>query len=220
MMPRTLPRVYLVTAPEAGEDLPARVTAAVAGLPPRAVAVQLRAKEEAGRRLLALARALRAATAKEGQLLVVNDRLDVAMLAEADGVHLPSRGIPPTAARQLLGAGMLVGVSCHSAAEVRRAREGGADLATFGPVFATPSKLRFGPPLGLDRLREAARLGLPLLGLGGVDVANAAAVVEAGASGVAAIRAWLSADDPAGAVRALLAATGTQAGPGGSNTRR
>ncbi|HTP49357.1 MAG TPA: thiamine phosphate synthase [Anaeromyxobacteraceae bacterium] len=217
MMPRVLPHVYLVTDAEAGADLVARVEAALRGLPREAVAVQLRAKEEGGRALLAAARALRRVTEESGQLLVVNDRLDVALLAEADGVHLPSHGVPPAAARRLLGSGRLVGVSCHSAADVLRARQGGADFATFGPVFPTPSKLRYGPPVGLERLREAAATGLPVLGLGGVDVARAPEVMAAGAYGVAAIRAWLVAGDPGAAVRGLLAATGT--GDGTSRDR-
>ena len=124
--------------------------------------------------------------------------------AGADGVHLPSAGVSPADARRLLGAGRLVGVSCHSAEDVARALAGGADLATFGPLFETPSKRAYGAPVGLERLAEAARLGLPLFGLGGVNLSNASAVVDAGAAGLAAIRAWLEADDPASVVKALL----------------
>ena len=87
-----------------------------------------------------------------------------------------------------------------------RARAGGADYATFGPVWATPSKAGYGAPVGLDRLREASRLGLPLVALGGVEPALAPQAVAAGAAGVAVIRAWLTGPDPAAAVRALLAA--------------
>jgi len=171
------------------------------------VALQLRAPGASGRELLAQARALRVVVQDCGQLLVVNDRVDVAIAAGADGVHLPSAGISPDDARRLLGAGSLVGVSCHSAADVSRALAGGADFATFGPVFETPSKRAYGAPVGLERLAEAARLGLPLFGLGGVDVANASEVVAAGAHGVAAIRAWLDAPDPAAVVRQFLDAT-------------
>ena len=200
------PRAYLVTEGGLVPDLVAAVRAAVAGLPPGAVAVQLREKAMPARDLLGLARALQAVCGPAGQPLLVNDRLDVALAVGAAGVHLPSTGFAPEEARRLLPPGALVGVSCHSAEDVARAAAGGADFATFGPVFDTPSKRRFGAPVGLGRLAEAARLGLPLLGLGGVDLANAAQVVAAGAYGVAAIRAWLGAPDPGAAVRALVAA--------------
>ena len=155
---------------------------------------------------LTLARALWKVTSATGQVLLVNDRIDVAMAAGADGVHLPSAGTPPGEARRLLGSTPLVSVSCHSRDDVARALAGGADFATFGPVYDTPSKRGYGPPVGLERLREAAALGLPLVGLGGIDAGNARAVAEAGAAGVAAIRAWLDAADPGEAARRLLAA--------------
>ncbi len=198
------PRVYLIT--ERRPDLVDRVRRATATLPSGSAAVQLRDKEMPARDLLALARRLVDLCHDRGHLLLVNDRLDVALAAGADGAHLPSAGVPPPEARRLLGPKACVGVSCHSEAEVRRALEGGADFATFGPVFDTPSKRVYGPPTGLGALREAAALGLPLIALGGVDAARARAAVEAGAQGVAAIRAWIAADDPAEATRALLAA--------------
>jgi len=206
MMPPSLPRVYLITDPSGGTGLVAHVAAALRGLPPGVLAVQFRSKGAPGRELLATARALREVVAAAGQFLLVNDRVDVALAAGADGVHLPAAGIPPAEARRLLGGG-IVAVSCHSAVDVLRARDGGADFATFGPVFDTPSKRAYGAPLGLDRLRDAASLGLPLVGLGGIDLSNAASVVAAGAHGVAAIRAWLEAPDPAAVVAAFLAAT-------------
>jgi thiamine-phosphate pyrophosphorylase len=204
MMPPRPPRVYLVTGPSHGSDLPARVASAMRGLSPGSVALQVRAPGAQGRELLALVRALQGPVRECGQLLVVNDRIDVALAAGADGVHLPSAGIPPAEARGLVGEGRLIGVSCHSSPDVARALEGGADFATFGPVFETPSKRAYGAPVGLERLAEAARLGLPLLGLGGVNLSNAEAVVDAGASGLAAVRAWLEADDLAAVVRDLL----------------
>lgn len=200
------PRVYLVTQGDLVPDLVAAVRAAVAGLAPGSVAVQLRDKAMPARELLRLARALRETCAAAGQALLVNDRIDVALAAGAAGVHLPAAGVPPEEARRLLGPEALLGVSCHSEEEVARAAAGGADFATYGPLFDTPSKRPYGPPLGLARLRAASRLGLPLFGLGGVDGSNAPAVMAAGASGVAAIRAWLAAPDPGAAVRRLLAA--------------
>lgn len=198
-----VPNVHLITDRRLAPDLAARAAAALAGLPPGTCAVHLREKDLGGRALLALARALAGVCHARGQRLLVNDRLDVALAAGADGVHLPSAGAPPADARRLLGPGALVGVSCHSAADVARARDGGASFATFSPLFDTPSKRAYGPPVGLDALRGAAALGLPLVGLGGVDAARAPEVRAAGAVGVAAIRAWLEGPDPAGAVRAL-----------------
>jgi thiamine-phosphate pyrophosphorylase len=200
------PPVHLVTDRRLVPDVVSAVRAAVRGLPAGAVAIHLREKDMGGRDLLALARELAAACRDAGQLLLVNDRIDVALAAEADGVHLPSAGVAPSEARRLLGPERLIGVSCHGADDVRRARTGGADFATFGPIFDTPSKRAHGPPVGLAALREAARLALPLIALGGVQVANARDAVAAGASGVAAIRAWLTAAEPAKAVAAFLAA--------------
>jgi thiamine-phosphate pyrophosphorylase len=201
-----LPRVHLITDREICPDPVRAARRALAGTRPGAVAVHLREKGLPGAELLTIARALAAAIHEMGQLLLVNDRLDVALAAGADGVHLPSAGVPPGDARRLLGAGRLVGVSCHSLEDVRRARDGGADYATFGPVFDTPSKRAYGAPVGLAALRDASQLGLPLVGLGGIDAANAPQVVAAGAAGVAAIRAWLGAEDGARAVEALSSA--------------
>jgi len=198
-----VPVVHLITDRRLVSDLPVRAAAALAGLPPGLCAIHLREKDLGGRALLELARALRRVCDAAGQRLLVNDRLDVALAAGADGVHLPSAGLPPGEARRLLGPGALVGVSCHSAEDVVRARDGGASFATFSPLWDTPSKRAYGAPLGLAPLRAAAALGLPLVGLGGVTPARAAEARGAGAAGVAVIRAWLEGPDPAAAVRAL-----------------
>jgi thiamine-phosphate pyrophosphorylase len=203
-----LPVVHLLTDRRLVPDLAARVGAALAGVPPGAVAVHLREKDLGGRDLLALAVALRAACRARGQLLLVNDRVDVALAAEADGVHLPAAGIPPADARRVLPPAALVGVSCHCAEDVARARDGGASYAFLSPIFDTPSKRAYGPPLGVEALRAAAALGLPLVALGGVGPERVPALLAAGAAGVAAIRAWLEGPDPAAAVRALLAGRG------------
>ncbi len=199
-----VPVVHLITDRRLAKDLAERVAAALAALPPGRVAVQLREKDLGGRALLALALALAAVCRAAGQRLVVNDRLDVALASGADGVHLPAAGVPPAEARRLLGPAAIVGVSCHSAAEVLRARDAGATYATLSPIYDTPSKRAYGPPVGLAVLAAAARLGLPVIALGGVTPARVGEVVAAGAHGVAAIRAWLEAADPSAAVRALL----------------
>lgn len=199
-----LPVVHLVTDRRLAPDLVARVDAALAGLPPGVAAVHLREKDLGGGALLDLARALATVCRARGQRLLVNDRLDVALAAGADGAHLPSAGVPAADARRLLGPAALVGVSCHSAEDVARARDGGATFAFLSPVFDTPSKRAYGPPIGVEALRAAARLGLPLVALGGVTPDRVPGLRVAGAWGVAAIRAWLEAPDPAAAVRALL----------------
>jgi thiamine-phosphate pyrophosphorylase len=202
------PRVYLVTDRRLSPDLPGTAAAALAGLAPRTAAIQLREKDLRASELLPLARQLLAVCRARGQLLLVNDRIDVALAAGADGVHLPSEGVPPAEARKLLGPEALVAVSCHGEAQVARAREGGADFATFGPVFDTPSKRTYGAPVGVEALARAARLGLPLVALGGVTPERVAELRAGGAAGVAAIRAWLETPDPGRAVRALLGDVG------------
>ena len=202
-----LPVVHLITDRRLALDLERIADVALAGIAPGRVAVQLREKDLGGRDLLDLARRLQSVCHAHGQLLLVNDRVDVALAAGADGVHLPSAGIAPRDARRLVGPDALVGVSCHSADDVRRARDGGASHASFGPIHDTPSKRAYGAPLGLGALRAAAALGLPLVAVGGMDAARAPDAFAAGAAGVAVIRAWLEGGDPAAAVRALLAAS-------------
>ena len=122
--------------------------------------------------------------------LVVNDRADVAARAGADGVHLTTRSLEAVIVRQSFGPDFLIGVSTHTLAEARAARDEGADFAVFGPVFDTPSKRAYGPPVGLESLGEAARelSPFPLVALGGVTCENAASALTAGARGVAGIR--------------------------------
>lgn len=176
------PRVYLITDRSLVPDPAQRLEAALRGLPSGAVAVQLRERGLATGPLLALARSLRVVCHAAGQRLLVNDRVD----------------------------GALIGVSCHGDEDVRRASDGGASFATFGPVYDTPSKRTYGAPVGLAALEAAAKRGFPLVALGGVTVENAPLAFAAGAHGVAAIRAWLEAPDPAEVVRAFLRAAGVR----------
>jgi thiamine-phosphate pyrophosphorylase len=174
-----------------------------AGLP----AVQLREKDLAGVELLDLARALRGLTARHGARLLVNDRVDVALAVDADGVQLPEAGLPPAAARALVGPARLLGVSTHSTGSLEAAQEAGADFVLFGPVYDTPHKRAWGAPQGTAALAAACRrANVPVLAIGGVTAGRVPELSEAGAAGVAVIRALLEADDPAGATRDLLAA--------------
>lgn len=169
--------------------------------------VQLREKDLDGGDLLALAAPLVADCHDAGARILVNDRIDVALAAGADGVVLPSDSFPTEAARRLLGPGALIGRSTHAPAEVEQAEREGCDFVLFGPVHATPAKAAFGPPQGTGRLREAAR-ALATFAVGGLTAANAAEAIAAGAYGVAVIREVMSAANPREAVQALLTALG------------
>lgn len=140
--------------------------------------------------------------------LLVNDRADVARAAGADGVHLTTRSLEASTVRRAFGPDFLIGVSTHSLAEALAARDQGADFAVFGPIFDTPSKRAYGPPVGLESLREAARQlsPFPLVALGGVTEENAASALGAGASGVAAIRLFADPSRLAQNVRGIMQA--------------
>ncbi|HLC42539.1 MAG TPA: thiamine phosphate synthase [Methylomirabilota bacterium] len=172
-------------------------------------AIQLREKDLSGRELYELASELRALTRQYGARLLINDRIDIALAVDADGVHLPSDSFPPTEARRLLGSGKLIGVSTHSLDQAKSAEKEGADFIVFGPVFDTPSKRGYGPPLGIDALAKAAdALGKPVFAIGGISVEDVPRLRKAGARGVAAISAILSSPDPGRAVRRFIGALG------------
>jgi thiamine-phosphate pyrophosphorylase len=167
--------------------------------------VQLREKDLSSRDLYELALELRKITARHGARLIINDRIDIALAVEADGVHLGGESIPTYRARRLLGSAPLIGVSCHNLVNAITAQEKGADFITFGPVFHTPSKARYGEPLGLSRLTEVAQaVSLPIFALGGVTMERIGEVMEHGATGIALISAVIAAPSPGDASRNLL----------------
>jgi thiamine-phosphate pyrophosphorylase len=136
--------------------------------------------------------------------ILVNGRVDVALAAGADGVHLTSTGPPTAVVRGLCPQPFLVVRSCHQVSEVIRAARDGADAVTFGPVFPTPSKAAHGPPAGVEALREAcASVEVPVLALGGVDESNAFEALDCGARGLAAIRLFWGMGNPAEGIPAL-----------------
>jgi thiamine-phosphate pyrophosphorylase len=199
-------RLYIVTDRHeaAGRDLEEIMAAAAQG---GAGAIQLREKDLSARDLYALGARLQTALAPYGVPLLINDRLDVALALDAAGVHLAGHSLPTAVARRVLGAGKLLGVSTHSVEEARRAAEDGADFIVFGPVFTTPSKVAYGPPQGLQHLSTVVRaVRIPVLAIGGIDHTNLPQVVQAGAYGVAMIRAVLAAPDPSKATQQLRAA--------------
>ena len=146
--------------------------------------IQIRAKELSGRPLSELVR--RAVAARRSAAILVNTRIDVALACGAQGVHLPAGSIAPDRIRAIAPSGFLIGASCHRLDELRLAENEGADFAVYGPIFPTTSKSS--PPIGLEAMREAARVvRLPIYALGGVHWTNAEECLEAGADGVAGI---------------------------------
>jgi thiamine-phosphate pyrophosphorylase len=169
--------------------------------------VQLRMKRTPAREALAAAREVVAACRSAGAVCLVNDRVDLALLAGADGVHVGDEDLPPEAARELLGEGRLVGVTVRDLAGARAAREAGADYVGLGPVFATTTKQVPAPVLGLERFAAVVRDSpLPVVGIGGVRGENLAALAATGAHGGAVASEALLAEDIAEQVRHLRAA--------------
>jgi len=209
-------RLYLITDRQlaAARGLVETVEAALAGAaqvaPPGALAVQLREKDLDAHELYELARALRVLCSRFEARLLVNDRIDVALAADADGVHLPSNSFELSDARKLLGASRLIGVSTHRAEEVAQAAAAGADFAVFGPVYEPLSKPIYGPATGLTAVTDAVKAAraMPLYALGGITAARAAelAALEPGARpfGFAVIGAVFGAPAPGEAIRELL----------------
>ena len=196
--------LYMITDRQQteGRSLTAVIEAALQG---GVRGIQLREKDLPPRALYPLAREVRRLTALYGARLLINDRLDVALAVEADGVQLTTTSLPVVVARRLLGPQRLLGVSTHNPAEAQEAAEGGADFIVFGPVFYTPSKAAYGQPVGIAALRAVrAAMPLPILAIGGVKSANLEQVMAAGADGIAVISAISSAEDPTAASKDLL----------------
>jgi thiamine-phosphate pyrophosphorylase len=207
----TSPLLYIVTDRGAtgGRPLEAVVESALAGairagLQPGDVAVQLRERDLGGMALRRLAGALREVTRGAGAPLFVNDRVDVALAVGADGVHLGGTSLRPTDVLAVAPS-LAIAVSAHSPADLE-GLTGVVAFAVFGPVRDTPSKRRYGPPVGLTALRVAASRDVPLLAIGGLTVGDVPEIKAAGARGLACIRAVMSAADPADATATLARA--------------
>jgi len=168
-------------------------------------AVQLREKDLPSAELYRLARELRGLTYEFDARLIINDRTDIALAVEADGVHLGINSLPVVAARRLLGPQMIIGYSAHAIDEALRAQAEGADFVTFSPVYHTPSKAAYGEPCGVEKLAKAVHaLDIPVIGLGGVGLANITETLSAEVQGIAVISAILAAADPRAAAASLL----------------
>ena len=195
--------VYLVTDRDLarGRSLADIIAAALRG---GATCVQLREKNCDTAEFVNQALAVRELLADHGVPLIINDRIDVALAVEADGVHLGQTDMPCRLARKILPRNMVVGVSAETMAQARAAQEDGADYIGVSPIYATPTKTDAAPPLGLAGLREMRSLvDLPLVGIGGLNAANAAEAIANGADGVAVVSDIVAATDPEQAARKL-----------------
>jgi thiamine-phosphate pyrophosphorylase len=196
--------LYVVVGPEAtaGRDVTSVALAAVRG---GATMVQLRYKAGASE-VMQSAREVIEVLRPTGVPVIINDRVDLARALGAQGVHLGQHDAKPTDARNVLGEDAIVGLSITAADQLSSVDPSIVDYLGVGPVFATPSKPDAAPPLGLEALSQiASTVRLPVAAIGGVTEANAAAVIRAGADGLAVISAICAADDPEEAARALTA---------------
>lgn len=198
------PSLYVITDRTIGRDRPLEeiVAAAIRG---GATMVQFREKAWPARRVIEAGRRVLTITRSAGVPLVVNDRADIAVALDADGVHVGQDDLPVPDARRLLGSHKIVGASAATVEEARQAQDEGADYVGVGSIFATASKPDAGEAIGPDALsRIKAAVRIPVVAIGGITPSNAAEAIRAGADGVAVIAAVVAADDVEAAARRLL----------------
>jgi thiamine-phosphate pyrophosphorylase len=199
------PRLYVILdrSVAGGRDLDALLAAVLAG---GAEMIQLREKTSPSGTLFPVAQRLRARCGAAGVPFIVNDRVDLALAVDADGVHLGQDDLPPGAARPLLKPGMILGLSTHSVEQAKAAQAAGADYIAVGSMFPTATKPEFqlvGPALA-RQVRPVVHV--PLIGIGGITPDNVGDVIAAGVDGVAVISAVCGSPDPAAAARRFVAA--------------
>jgi thiamine-phosphate pyrophosphorylase len=167
--------------------------------------IQLRHKSASGSQLFSWAVAIRKKCQKYHALCIINDRVDIAMASNADGVHLGQQDMPAAAARKIMGNDRIIGVSTSSIAEAIQAEMDGADYIGFGHIYPTSSKEKSNLPLGIDNLQKVAtQTSLPIIAIGGINQKNAALIISSGASGVAVIAAVSQTDEPSSAAFELF----------------
>ncbi len=181
-------KLYLITNRKLVTRHSSLVTAVREALKGGVKAIQLREKDLGIRELLKLAYRMRELTEKYNAKLFINDRFDIALAVGADGVHLTQNSIPADAVRKVVKNKLLIGVSTHSLKEAREAERAGADFITFGPIYRTPSKLKYGLPLGINTLKKVTgEIKVPIFAIGGVRGKKIKDLRKAGAYGVAMI---------------------------------
>jgi len=200
-----LPRLYLITDRHLASDEETFLQKVEQALAAGVRMVQLREKDLAAAELFRLGLKLRDLTRRYETYLLINDRVDLALAIDADGVHLAENSLPTPVVRKLLGPRKLIGVSTHHSEKISQQAAEGADFVTFSPIYPTPSKAVFGPPQGVAALAEACRSAvIPVYALGGLSAERVTECQQAGAFGVAVISAILASDQPDQAVRNIL----------------
>lgn len=197
--------LYLVTDSELanGRAIEEIVEHAVSG---GVTMVQLREKEIDSREFLRIARRLKSLLTPLGVPLIINDRMDIALAAEADGIHVGQSDLPVDVARRHLGPDALIGLSVESVDDAVSANEFDIDYIGISPVHTTPTKKELATGLGVEGVREIVAVSrYPAVGIGGLNHSNAHEVILAGAEGVAVVSAIVAADDPESAARILSA---------------
>lgn len=195
--------LYLVTDEELADHRPLEqiVRSAIEG---GVTAVQIREKKASTRRFVDSARTMRSITAEAGVGLIVNDRIDVALAVDADGVHVGQNDMPATVARGLIGVDRILGVTASNAEQAREAARAGADYIGCSAVFTTPTKIDTGAPLGLRGLEGlVSATGLPVVAIGGIHPGNVRSVMGTGVVGVAVVSAIVAAADPRAAAEQI-----------------
>jgi thiamine-phosphate pyrophosphorylase len=170
-----------------------------------ATVIQLREKRASTKDILLLAQRIRELTRKAGVCFIVNDRIDIGLATDADGVHIGQNDMPLREARRLLGGQRIIGVTATNMEEAIEAERNGADYLGVSPIFATPSKEDAGQPMGLEKLKEIREnVRIPIVAIGGITGENVARVISTGADGIAVISAIAAASDRRKATAELL----------------
>jgi thiamine-phosphate pyrophosphorylase len=197
--------LYLVTDSALAKiSVPEVVKKAVKG---GVTCVQIREKSADTREFIEIAVAVKNILAGSGVPLIINDRIDIAIAVNADGVHLGQNDMPLDMARKICGTGMIIGISAESQEDAVEAAGKGADYIAVSPVFSTPTKIDTAIPLGLNGIKNIKKaVKIPVIGIGGINLSNAASVITNGADGIAVVSAIMAADDPEKAARELRTA--------------
>lgn len=196
----SLTPLYVVTdRHQTGEDRFLRILGDI--IPEQGMMIQIREKDLDSRELLRFVEAVQRLAHPFRIPCLINDRVDLVLATRASGVHLRADSMPTKEARKCLGPGYLIGKSVHSAEEALQSEQEGADFVVLGPVYETPSKRQYGPPLGIDVIREAGRhCTIPVYAIGGLTPARVEHVMAAGAAGVAVVSSIFQAASPREAV--------------------